>query len=347
MTTELLASTAEVGLRVARFLREGDPVALPTETVYGLAADAFNEAACRKIFAVKGRPLLDPLIVHVLDGSGAAELAAEIPAAGVALMAAFWPGPLTLVLRKRVTVSDLVTAGRRSVAIRSPAHPVFRAVLEAFGGPLAAPSANPFGYISPTTAQHVLEQLDGRIAAVVDGGPCWHGVESTIVSLLDPLRPVILRPGPISLEEIEAVVGLPVSANGSLENEAEAPGAEGVREGGLGALAPGMLTRHYSPHCPVTLFRRDELTGQLATLHPADGDSWVWLQRPPGGFGELPGQHTWLTEDGDRAVAARELFGLLRRLDGGSARRIFAEVCPEESGLAVAINDRLRRASAR
>ena len=193
----LTAAPADLA-RAAELLRAGACVALPTETVYGLAADATNPAALAQVFAIKGRPLLDPLIVHVLDQTALAEVSEPDPR--LAKIASLWPGPLTVVLRRKSVVPDLVTAGKDTVAVRIPAHPLFREVLRLAGRPLAAPSANPFGYVSPTKAQHVSDSLGERCPWIVDGGACAHGVESTILDLSVPGRARLLRPGPISLE---------------------------------------------------------------------------------------------------------------------------------------------------
>ncbi|MGF1453055.1 MAG: L-threonylcarbamoyladenylate synthase [Opitutales bacterium] len=342
MTTTLTAGPAGA-TRAATLLRSGELVALPTETVYGLAADALSVEACEKIFAVKARPLIDPLIVHVLGLPDIEKLCSDIPTEAAALAKAFWPGPLTLVLPKRSNVPDLVTAGKPSVAVRCPAHPVFREVLAAFGGPLAAPSANPFGYISPTNAEHVLDSLGGRLPAVLDGGPCTHGLESTILSLLERGRPVMLRPGPIGQAELSSVLGIPVSAP---KPHSENPISDSQDES-TGELAPGMLARHYSPRTPVVLFGGQNEPRPM--LYPSPADAWLWQARPTeAALAELVGDHFWLSEDGDAASCARNLFALLRKLDARQPSRILAQVRPQGTGgLDAAINDRLRRAAAR
>lgn len=319
----LSASTSDLS-RAAALLRAGEIVALPTETVYGLAADALNPTALAKVFAAKGRPLVDPLIVHVADLAALGTVAHPDPR--LALLARFWPGPLTVVLRRLPVVPDLVTAGLDTVAIRIPAHPAFRQVL-AQVGPLAAPSANPFGYVSPTLASHVRDSLGERCPWIVDGGPCAHGVESTILDLSDPARARLLRPGPITREALESVLGAPVEA---VARSTPADQAQ---------LAPGMLERHYSPRTPIRLFAR----GAEPEIPPAHAALLLQSRRaelPPGA------EPFYLSESGDPAEAARALFALLRKLDRRGFEVIVAELA-DESGVGIALNDRLRRAAAR
>lgn len=312
-------------------LRAGDLVAVPTETVYGLAADALNPAACRKIFTAKGRPAADPLIVHVADLETAKTLAEFGPTAE-RLASAFWPGPLTLVLPKKPLVPDIVTAGRSSVALRMPAHPVARRVLRLTGRPLAAPSANPFGYVSPTTAEHVATGLGKRIELILDGGPCAIGVESTIVDLRDPRRPRLLRPGGVSRREIERTLGRKF-----LGPEPRAGRATAKTRG---YVAPGQMARHYSPRTPLVLHSR--ITADQIRRSPSD-EAWLVFQLAgrPGGPNVFS-----LSRTRGLAAAARGLFAALRRIDEGGWRTAHAELA-KGSGLADAINDRLRRAAAR
>ncbi len=320
---------------LAQILRSGGLVAVPTETVYGLAANALDAAACQRIFEAKGRPAYDPLIVHVASRAAADAVAGFTPAAET-LAARFWPGPLTLVLPKRPRVPDVVTSGLPTVAVRVPAHPLMRALLECCGLPLAAPSANPFGYISPTTAAHVQAGLGDRIEHILDGGPCPVGVESTIVDLRDAADPVVLRPGGISLEALATALGRPVRLHRPTESTA-APVPAGPRA----ELAPGMLERHYSPRTPLRLrsgpFSPDEL--RLA----APSVARVCFARPADGAAP---DVRYLSASGDAAEAAHGLFSLLRELDRGGFDRIEIEPAPDV-GLGVAINDRLRRAAAR
>lgn len=299
-------------------------MALPTETVYGLAADALNPAALAQVFAIKGRPLLDPLIVHVLDLDGLAAIAE--PDARLSALAEFWPGPLTVVLRRKPCVPDLVTAGKSTVAVRLPAHPVFREVLRLAGRPLAAPSANPFGYVSPTKAAHVSDSLGARCPWVVDGGACAHGVESTIVDLSIPGRLRLLRPGPITLEALQAKLG-------PVEVVTRAAHQQAAQD------APGMLERHYSPATKVVLFPRG------ATPPPASGKvARLLLARRA----ESPAaaDDFYLSEHGSAEEGARHLFDLLRQLDARGYDLIQAELA-DPAGIGVAYNDRLTRAAAR
>lgn len=298
--------------RAAHILRDGGLVAMPTETVYGLAGDARNGVAVARIFAAKGRPRFNPLIVHVPDMAMAVQVAA-FDARAQAVAAAFWPGALTLVLplRPDAGLSPLVTAGLDTVAVRMPAHPLALGLLRHFGGPLAAPSANPSGRVSPTRADHVRSGLGGRIAGILDGGPCAVGVESTILSLVD--QPLLLRPGGIPLEALEAMLG-PISMGGNADRP----------------TAPGQLASHYAPAAPV----------RLGVTTPDAGETWV-------GFGPCPGAPLNLSPEGDLVAAAAALFDMLRRADdlaGAFGRIGFAPV--PDHGLGRAINDRLRRAAA-
>lgn len=314
--------------RLARVLRDGELVAVPTETVYGLAAHALDPAACRRIYRAKGRPSTDPLIVHVLAAADVAALAILNPAAA-SLAAAFWPGPLTLVLNKRPVVPAIVSAGLPSVAVRVPSHRLFRRLLRLTGLPLAAPSANPFGYVSPTTAEHVRAGLGTRIRHILDGGPCPVGLESTIVDVRDPSHPRLLRPGAISRRQLEDVLGTSVAAGPRPTNPKTAQ------------LAPGLLKRHYSPRTPITLHDR---LPPAAALPGAAREAWVFLARPPG---PRRPDVFWLDARGDLRGVARRLFAVLRHLDGAGFRRLHLERAPDTDDLAHAINDRLARAAAR
>lgn len=311
---------------LARRLQAGELVAVPTETVYGLAANAFDERACREIFRAKGRPLTDPLIVHVHDLRQLDSLCVTNPAAAK-LAREFWPGPLTLVLPKRASVPDIVTAGRPSVAVRMPRHPVLRRLLKRAGVPLAAPSANPFGYVSPTTAAHVREGLGSKIRDILDGGPAHVGVESTIVDLRDPARPRLLRPGAITQQDLERVLKRPILALPKKRRHGTANVAQ---------LAPGLLARHYSPRTPVVVHA-------TLTKFPHPNAAYLCIRRPGG---PLPKNVFWLDARGDLRRAARRLFAELRRLDEKGFTAIHTELAQGE-GLADAINDRLRRAAAR
>lgn len=311
---------------LARRLRAGELVAVPTETVYGLAANALNADACRKIFQAKGRPLHDPLIVHLHSAAGLPSVC-EPSSTALALARKFWPGPLTLVLPRNPAVPAIVSAGRRSIAVRVPAHRLFRRLLQLAGLPLAAPSANPFGYVSPTTAEHVRRGLGKKIAHILDGGPSGIGVESTIVDLRDPARPRVLRPGAISREALAAALGRKV---GLARNSAHPSPAARAQ------IAPGQLARHYSPRTPVVLHRR------LAASDDAHC-AYIFFRKPAGRSGP---NVFWLDVRGNLAGAARRLFALLRQADDRRFKRIHVELAPQQ-GLGIAINDRLRRAAAR
>jgi len=304
-------------------IRAGGLVAVPTETVYGLAGDATSRSACLRIFAAKGRPSNDPLIVHIASLRDLARVA--VPnAAALRLARMFWPGPLTIVLPKTDRVPDEATANLPSVAVRMPSHPLFRKLIRLSGVPLAAPSANPFGYVSPTTAGHVRRSLGGRIKSILDGGPSAIGLESTIVDLRDPRRPALLRPGAVTREEIARALGIPV--------------VKSPKPRGAGHVAPGQMRRHYSPQTPVILHAR------LSTRHAARGtsDAWLFVSRPRTGRGK---NVFWLDAQGDLRRAARRLFAVMRRLDEGGFRRIHVER-PAGGGLAEALRDRLGRAAA-
>ncbi len=314
----VILSDSPRGLRAAAgLLRAGQLVAFPTETVYGLGANARDDRAVARIFAAKGRPVFNPLIVHVPDAATAEGLAVFSPAAAE-LAARFWPGPLTLVLPRRAGtgLSDLATAGLDTVALRVPAHSLAHRLLVEFGGPLAAPSANPSGAVSPTTRAHVLDGLDGAIAAVLDGGACPLGLELTIVGF-DGDTPVLLRPGGLPVEEIAEVAGRPVDTLATRH-----------------VSAPGQLQSHYAPRAMLRL---------EATAPEAD-EAWL-------GFGPVaslrPGLN--LSERGDLAEAAANLFAHLRGVDALAAEAGLARIAVApvpESGLGLAINDRLRRAAA-
>jgi L-threonylcarbamoyladenylate synthase len=302
--------------RAAALLRAGELVAFPTETVYGLGADATNDSAVAAIFEAKARPRFNPLIVHIIDEAAARRLARFDERAAM-LAQRFWPGPLSLVLPRLpdCPVSLLASAGLDSLALRVPAHPLPRALIRAVGRPIAAPSANRSGRVSPTTAEHVLDELDGRIAAVLDGGACRVGVESTVVELTGP-RPRLLRPGGLAVEAIEAVLG-------SLER---------AGAGETAPRSPGMLESHYAPSLPLRLDAK-EVGPQEALL--------AFGRRPPRGAKEV----CFLSRKGDLVEAAANLFAALRTLDRPEFSAIAVMPIPEH-GLGLAINDRLRRAAA-
>jgi len=307
----------------ARSLAGGGLVAFPTETVYGLGADATNASAVAKLYAAKGRPAFNPLIAHVADAAAARRLAV-FDAAAEALAAAFWPGPLTLVLPKAAAcpVADLATAGLDTIAVRVPAHPIAHALIAALGKPVVAPSANRSGHVSPTTADHVMADLAGRIDLVLDGGPTSVGVESTILACVDD-RVTLLRPGGVPRAAIEEALGHQVDEGPVSADEDEAP------------LAPGMLASHYAPRATLRLDAAEVQPGEaLLAFGPA----------------ALPGAARAattlnLSPAGDLIEAAANLFSHLRELDRAGVARIAVMPIPHE-GLGEAINDRLARAAA-
>ncbi len=322
LKTQILPGGEAAVAAAARFLAEGGLVAFPTETVYGLGADATNPAAIARLYQAKGRPSFNPLIAHVRDLSAGMRIG-RFDAQAMALAKAFWPGPLTLVLPKTndCAVADLATAGLDSVAIRVPAHPVARAILRAFGGPVVAPSANLSGHVSPTTAAHVQSDLAGRIDLIVDGGAVAVGVESTIVGCFD--EPMLLRPGGVPRGGIERVLGRAlVQPPEYADNDTSQP------------LAPGMLASHYAPRTRLRLNAEGIETGEaLLAFGPAG---------VPGVDAATAVMN--LSAQGDLAEAAANLFGYLRALDAKGARAIAVMPVPHH-GLGEAINDRLRRAA--
>jgi L-threonylcarbamoyladenylate synthase len=314
--TRLIKAVPGAADQAARCLAAGGLVAFPTETVYGLGADATDGQAVARLYDAKGRPAFNPLIAHVPDLESARKLAV-LNADAEALAAAFWPGPLTLVLPRKpdCPVSELATAGLSTIAIRVPNHALAREILRAFGKPVVAPSANVSGHVSPTTAAHVLEDLDGKIDLIVDGGPAPVGIESTIVACLD--QPMILRPGGLSREAIATTLRRDLAQ--PVDSTDETP------------LAPGMLESHYAPRTKL----------RLNATRAEPGDVQLAFGTP------LPGAKATLnlSERGDIAEAAANLFGHLRRLDAMRAPSICVMRIPS-AGLGEAINDRLRRAAA-
>ena len=310
MTAPIKPANAEAIAEAADILRRGGLVAMPTETVYGLAADASNADAIARLYAAKGRPSFNPLIAHV-TGPKMAQTVADWPELGAKLAGTYWPGPLTLVLPKMpdADIADIANAGLDSIALRAPAHPAARALLAEFGKPLVAPSANPSGSISPTTAQHVAEGLGDKVDLILDGGACPVGVESTVVAI-DGDRAILLRPGGLDRVQIEPITG-PLA-----RPEADAPLA-----------SPGMLKSHYAPDAKVRLNATEKRPGELLI-----------------GFGEIGGDLN-LSESGDLVEAATRLFAALREIDSRHPDAIAVAPIPER-GLGEAINDRLQRAAA-
>jgi L-threonylcarbamoyladenylate synthase len=314
--TPIMPADPQTIVRAAALLRAGRLVAFPTETVYGLGGDATDDRAVAAIFDAKGRPHFNPLIVHV-PGLAEAEACAVFDGRARDLARRFWPGPLSLVLPRRdgSAVSLLASAGLDTLALRVPSHPIAQGLLQAAGRPLAAPSANRSGRLSPTAAAHVAAELDERVALILDGGPCPVGVESTVLDLSGK-TPALLRPGGVTLEALTAALG-PIAA---------ASGAGMPR-------SPGMLASHYAPALPVRLGVADARPGEALLAFGGE---------PPGGFAEV----LWLSRSGDLAEAAANLFAMMRRLDRPSFSGIAVMPIPE-CGLGRAINDRLRRAAAR
>ncbi|MGE3727632.1 MAG: L-threonylcarbamoyladenylate synthase [Candidatus Sericytochromatia bacterium] len=349
-TTSILSPTPEHLAQAALLLQNGEVVAMPTETVYGLAASLWQEAGLMRVFASKERPQFDPLIVHLSAEMAAdANLMATLVDFGqisliwqkqvAALKAAFWPGPLTLVLPKTAKVPDLATSGLATIALRVPAHPVAQALIQATGAPLAAPSANRFGRISPTTAQAVYEELAGRIPLILDGGPCEVGLESTVLGWDARQNPQILRPGQISAAEISQILGTEV-------HEAALHPVE--------IQAPGMLKNHYAPRKPLFLLPENWRleNKQILPENPAG----LQLAAPKAGFLLLEGDAEALSSDllcpvvtlsknGSRADCARQLFAALRHLDASSADFLWAEIPSDTEGLGYAIANRLSKAA--
>ncbi len=322
LTTQILTANEAAAAIAARCLRDGGLVAFPTETVYGLGADATNAAAIARLYQAKGRPSFNPLIAHVADLPAAQQIA-RFDAQAILLTKAFWPGPLTLVLPKATgcAVADLATAGLDTIAVRVPAHPIARQILHAFGGPVVAPSANLSGHVSPTAAAHVQSDLAGRIDLIVDGGAVDVGVESTIVGCFE--APMLLRPGGVPRGEIERVLGRAL-----LQPPQDTDGDTAQ------PLAPGMLASHYAPRTPI----------RLNAVGLEDGEALL-------SFGPLALPRTDaasavmnLSARGDLNEAAANLFGYLRALDAKGARAIAVMPVPHH-GLGEAINDRLRRAA--
>lgn len=339
MNTLLLSPGPETYARASEILENGGLVAFPTETVYGLGANALNRDAVLSIFAAKGRPADNPLIVHIHDRAQLDPLC-TVPELACPLMDAFWPGPLTILCKRKSAIPDQVTAGLPTVAVRMPSHPVARAMLQACGLPVAAPSANSSGRPSPTTAAHVMEDMNGRIPLIIDGGMCDVGLESTVLDLCHG-EPVILRPGGVTREMISRVLGCEVSVAGSVlrplrENET--------------ALSPGMRYKHYAPRAAVTLVEGPEnrVVPMLETLYQEQSSAGkkccvlCFTEHVPSLSACNP--HDIGSSSAPDQIAHR-LFDTLRRLDEEGMEIVFSEVVPPE-GIGLAVMNRLGRAAA-
>ena len=303
----------------ARLLKAGEVVAIPTETVYGLAGNAFEPKALAKIFAAKERPTFDPLIVHIADIAQLSDIAKDIPEAAYKLAEAYWPGPMTIILPKKDCIPDLCTSGLPSVAVRFPSHPVAQAIIKESGLPLAAPSANLFKHVSPTTAEHVAAQLADRIAGIVDGGPCAVGVESSIISLAG--SPTVLRPGAITPEMFAKILG-----NVNVKESTSKPGQP--------MAAPGQCDTHYRPQVPLYF-------GELPAGYklPANTVRIAFGKQS----GPIP-EAVNLSESGDMAEATANLYAFMHDLDKPEYGLILVDPIPN-TGIGMALNDRLKRAS--
>jgi L-threonylcarbamoyladenylate synthase len=308
--------------RAASFLNKGEVIGIPTETVYGLAANAFNEEAVLKIFKVKNRPTFNPLIVHTSHLDRIHDLVQEIPDEARIIANQFWPGPLTLLLKKKPSVSDLVTAGSPFVALRIPNHPLTLSLLNELDFPLAAPSATPSGYVSPTSAIHVFEQLKGKIPFILDGGSCPVGLESTILGWNDQNEPILYRHGGLSVEQIEAVLNRPIRQLTAVSEDPD---------------TPGQLKSHYATTTPLYIGEVEQIMNQTQCKKPV----LIRFQTYYPGLPET--QQFILSSNGSTDEAARHLFQLMRKADQSDADIVIAEPAPN-TGLGIAINDRLRRA---
>jgi len=326
METQILVGD-DPGIESAvRLLREGALVAFPTETVYGLGGRADRADSIQAIFSAKGRPSTDPLILHLPEPDLAKAVkegwvAAPLPKSASILTHAFWPGPLTLILRRGPKVHPEMTAGRDTMAVRCPAHPVAKRLLEAVRVPLAAPSANRFGRISPTDAEAVREELSGSIPLILDGGPCSIGLESTVVNLVSP-SPEILRPGAITAAQMTGVLGITPTEPFSLARQGDSQ------------IAPGQLASHYAPRTPVFLSLQPIQT-------PLPGAFHLLFQKPSGVF---PGPSVFLDAGGNQEAVARELYRALRKADASGSEKILVDAVPQ-GPWATALQDRLTRAS--
>lgn len=333
MKTQVLPVNEESIALAAKLLTQGELVALPTETVYGIAADARNGEAVRKIFEAKGRPQDNPLIVHIFGMDMLQGIVSEVPERAIKLAAAFWPGPLTMVMPRGPEVSDVTCAGLDTVGVRMPSHPVVQAVIRASGVAFAAPSANLSGKPSPTNAQDTLADMDGRLPLILDGGESMVGVESTVVSVIGE-HPMLLRPGYITKERMEAVLGEEVLVSPAI--------LEKLKEGEV-ARSPGMKYKHYAPKAQVTILRGSfEAYQRYVAEHAQEG---VWALCFDGEGSQLAVPAIEYGRNHDGTTQAHHLFTALRDLDRQGAQVVYAR-CPEQEGVSMAVYNRLIRAAA-
>ena len=334
--TRLIIAKDEIadieGIKIASdILRRGGLVAIPTETVYGMAANALDRLASGRIFQVKGRPPDNPLIVHISKFEDLARFTAEIPDKARLLADSFWPGPLTMVLKSNGVVPDVVSAGLETVAVRMPSHPIARKIIETAGIPLAAPSANISGIPSPTSANHCVDDLWGKVEAIVDGGRCEVGVESTVVTLADPI-PRLLRPGAVTHAQLESVLGrveIDRAVLNPVDNDAQ-------------VSSPGMKHKHYSPKAPVTLL--DGSADNVMRFLSSQKDDGVWALVFEEDLEFLPLPGLSLGSATDSGAQAFRLFAALRELDEKGAKKIYARL-PSQDGIGLAVYNRLIRAA--
>ena len=332
MKTEILSENHLS--EATEIIRSGGLLGIPTETVYGLGADGLNPAAVRSIFRAKGRPQDNPLILHIWSAGWLERYCEDIPAAAYRLAERFWPGPLTMILRRKPVVPDVVAAGLDTVGMRCPAHPLCRRVIELAQTPIAAPSGNTSGRPSPTTARHMLEDMEGKIPAILDGGPCAVGVESTILDLT-VTPPRLLRPGGVTLEELREVLG-----EVAVDSAVTRPMGEGEQP-----RAPGMKYRHYAPRAPVVVVTGEpESTAGYIQQHisttPEDGV--ICFDEYADRFPDRPLER--LGPAADKGEQARRVFDALRAMDGAGVRRIWTQ-CPEAGGIGLAVANRLNKAA--
>ncbi len=333
MKTQVLPVNEESIALAAKLLTQGELVALPTETVYGIAADARNGEAVHKIFEAKGRPQDNPLIVHIFGMEMLHGIVSEVPERAIKLAKAFWPGPLTMVMPRGPEVSDVTCAGLDTVGVRMPSHPVVQAVIQASGVAFAAPSANLSGKPSPTNAQDTLADMDGRLPLILDGGESMVGVESTVVSVIGA-HPMLLRPGYITKEQMESVLGEEVLVSPAI--------LEKLKEGEV-ARSPGMKYKHYAPKAQVTILRGSfEAYQRYVADHAQEG---VWALCFDGEGEKLPVPAIEYGRNHDGATQAHHLFTALRDLDRHGAQVVYAR-CPEQDGVSMAVYNRLIRAAA-